>query len=75
LNVRNHPANGDKFPFTILDGFFPEPLEFKNYFLNNSLKIYLFIICKYTVAVFRHPRRGHQISLQMAVSHHVAAGI
>jgi hypothetical protein len=26
------------------------------------LKIYLFIICKYTVAVFRHSRRGSQIS-------------
>ena len=29
------------------------------------LKVYLFIICKYTVAVFRHPRRQHQISLRM----------
>jgi len=38
------------------------------------LKIYLFI-CKYTVAVFRHTRRGHQIPLQMVVSHHVVAGI
>jgi hypothetical protein len=37
-------------------------------------KIYLFIICKYTVAVFRHSRRGHQIPLQMVVSHHVVAG-
>jgi hypothetical protein len=27
--------------------------------------IYLFIICKYTVAIFRHSRRGHQISLRM----------
>jgi hypothetical protein len=35
----------------------------------------LFIICKYTVAVFRHPRRRHQISLWMVVSHHVVAGI
>ena len=35
---------------------------------------YLFIICKYTVAVFRHPRRGHQISLWIVVSH-VVAGI
>ena len=32
-------------------------------------KIYLFIICKYTVAVFRHSGRGHQISLRMVVSH------
>jgi hypothetical protein len=38
-------------------------------------KIYLFIICKFTVAVFRHSRRGHQILLQMVVSHHVVAGI
>jgi hypothetical protein len=35
----------------------------------------LFIICKYTVAAFRHTRRGRQISLQMVVSHHVVAGI
>jgi hypothetical protein len=33
------------------------------------------IISKYTVAVFRCTRRGHQISLQMVVSHHVVAGI
>jgi hypothetical protein len=35
----------------------------------------LFITCKYTVAVFRHTRRGRQISLQVVVSHHVVAGI
>jgi hypothetical protein len=35
------------------------------------LKIYLY---EYTVAVFRHSRRGHQILLQMVVSHHVVAG-
>jgi hypothetical protein len=39
------------------------------------LKIYLFIICKYTVAVFRHARRGRQILLRMVVGHHVVAGI
>jgi hypothetical protein len=39
------------------------------------LFIYLFIICKYTVAVFRHSRRGRQISLRLVVSHHVVAGI
>ena len=39
------------------------------------IKLYLFIICKYTVAVFRHSRRGGQISLWMVVSHHVVAGI
>ena len=37
------------------------------------LKIYLLIICKYTVAVFRHTRRGRQISLRIVVSHHVVA--
>jgi hypothetical protein len=37
--------------------------------------LFIFIICKYTVAVFRHTRRGSQISLQMVVSHHVVAGI
>jgi hypothetical protein len=37
------------------------------------LRIYY---CKYTVAVFRHTRRGRQISLWMVVSHHDAvAGI
>ena len=30
---------------------------------------------KYTVAVFRHTRRGRQISLWVVVSHHVVAGI
>jgi hypothetical protein len=34
-------------------------------FLLKDFYICLFIIHKYTVAVFRPPRRGHQISLQM----------
>ena len=34
-----------------------------------KFKTYLFIVYKYTVAVFRHTRRGHQISLQMVVNH------
>jgi hypothetical protein len=33
----------------------------------------LFYVYEYTVAVFRHTRRGHQIPLQMVVSHHVVA--
>jgi hypothetical protein len=49
-----------------------EKLEWIFFFF---LKIYLFIICKYTVAVFRRTRRGHQISLRMVVSHHVVVGI
>jgi len=52
-----------------------------------SIEIYLFfvififfkdlfiVICKYIVAVFRHTRRGHPISLWIVVSHHVVAGI
>jgi hypothetical protein len=35
----------------------------------NNLYLYAYI-----VAVFRHTRRGHQIPLQMVVSHHVVAG-
>jgi hypothetical protein len=35
----------------------------------------LFYICgEYIVTVFRDTRRGHWISLQMVVSHHVVAG-
>jgi hypothetical protein len=37
------------------------------------LKIYLFYVYEYTVTVFRHTRRRHQIPLQMVVSHHVVA--
>jgi hypothetical protein len=40
------------------------------------LFVCLFIIIhKYTVAIFRCDRRGHQISLQVVVSHHVVPGI
>jgi hypothetical protein len=35
----------------------------------------LFIVCKYTVPIFRHTIRGHQISLQMVVSHRVVPEI
>jgi hypothetical protein len=51
------------------------PLEEQSVLFFFFLKIYLFIICKYIVAVFRHSRRGSQISLRMVVSHHVVAGI
>jgi hypothetical protein len=36
-------------------------------------KMYLFYACEYTVAIFRHTRRGHRIPLQIVVSHHVVA--
>jgi Na+-transporting methylmalonyl-CoA/oxaloacetate decarboxylase gamma subunit len=38
------------------------------------LKIYLFYLYEYIVAILRHTRRGHPIPVQMVVSHHVAAG-
>jgi hypothetical protein len=34
----------------------------------------IFYLYEHTVAVFRHTGRGHQIPLQMVVSHHVVAG-
>jgi hypothetical protein len=46
-----------------------------SFFFFFFLNIYLFIICKYTVVVFRYTRRGNQISLRVVVSHHVVAGI
>jgi hypothetical protein len=39
------------------------------------LKNLFIVICKYTVAVFRHTRGRRQILPQMVVSHHVVAGI
>jgi hypothetical protein len=38
------------------------------------LKVHLFNVYEYIVAVFRHTWRGHQIPFQMVVSHHVVAG-
>jgi hypothetical protein len=43
-------------------------------FFKEDLFIHSFIVCEYTVGVFRHTRRGHQTLLQMVVSHHVVAG-
>jgi hypothetical protein len=37
-------------------------------------KIYLFYFYGCSVAVYKHTRRGHWISLQMAASHHVVSG-
>ena len=37
-------------------------------------KIYLFYVCKYSVDVFRHTRRKHQILLQMVVSWELNSG-
>ena len=36
-------------------------------------KLNLFYVYAYTVAVFRHTKRGHQIPLHMVKSHHIVA--
>jgi hypothetical protein len=51
---------GDALLFLFLKGNF----FFKDLFI---------VMCRYTVAVFRHTRRGCPVSLQMIVSHHVVA--
>jgi hypothetical protein len=54
--------------YTVLFLFFLQV----SFFFKKNLFI---IISKHTVAVFRHTRRGCQISLRMVVSHHVVSGI
>jgi hypothetical protein len=50
-------------------------IKFKTFACSLQPKDLFIIINKYTVAVFRHTRRGRQVSLRMVVSHHVVAGI
>jgi hypothetical protein len=54
----------------------PQPPIVRDLGLSLSLFLFhhLFNVYEYTVAVFRHTRRGYQIPLQMVVSHHVVAG-
>ena len=49
-------------------------LQSQNYVLLFFKDLFI-IIHKYTVAIFRHTRRGRKISLWVVVSHHVVAGI
>ena len=42
--------------------------------LQSFLKNIYFYLYEYTVAIFRHTRRGHWIPLQMIVRYHVGAG-
>jgi hypothetical protein len=77
-------AQLDFLPLGILDLTLKHIENIYNIYLLDSqlvcffyLFIYLFIYLlyvKYTVAVFRRTRRGHQISLRVVVSHHVVAG-
>ena len=43
---------------------------------HTHIKYYFFkdLLYEYTVAVFRHTRRGHWIPFMMVVTHHVVAG-
>jgi hypothetical protein len=66
LELRNLPASASRVLGLKACATTPGAFLFK--------MIYLFYLCEYTVAVFRHSRRGHQISLQMVVSHHVVVG-
>jgi hypothetical protein len=56
------------------------PLHFHYYLIKkNFFKLFIYFMyvsytVSYTVAVFRHTRRGHRIPLKMVVSHHVVAG-
>jgi hypothetical protein len=44
-------------------------------FLKIDSFIHSFIhLYEYTIAVFRHTRKGHRTSIQMVVSHYVIAG-
>jgi hypothetical protein len=49
-------------------------LLFSSLLFFSFLKNYLFYVYEYTVAVFRHTRRGHQTQLQIVVCHHVVVG-
>jgi len=53
-----------------LHGYFDPAFGPHSFFL----KIYLFYVYVYTLTIFRHTRRGHQIQLQMVMSHHVVTG-
>jgi len=53
------------------------PWNLAVYFLPATFIIFkqdVLIIYMYIITVFRHTRRGHQIPLQMVMSHHVIAG-
>lgn len=51
-----------------------DPLELELQMVKRFLFFFFNFIYEYTVAVFRHTRRGREISLQMVVIHHVVAG-
>jgi hypothetical protein len=68
LSSIHHPQGFLSFDNYILSLFF------RDFTWNHKEYFYLFYLYEYTVAVFRHIRRVHQIPLQMVVRHHVVAG-
>jgi hypothetical protein len=48
---------------------------FKIFQKDLSVCLSVYLLYEYTVAVFRHTRREHQISLQMVVNHYMVAEI
>jgi hypothetical protein len=69
----NQVVNIGEFEQVVVSSLPPSlPLSF-SFFLPSFFMIYLFYLYECTVAVFRQTRRGHQIPLQMVVSHHVVA--
>jgi hypothetical protein len=50
------------------------PLKAQRFTLQFFKKTFIYFMYEYTVALFRHIRKGHQIPLQLVVSDHVVAG-
>jgi hypothetical protein len=78
LELRNLPASASQVLGLKACATTAQPFFFPNQVQNSVrtmsfFKIYLFYVYEYTVAVFRHSRRGHHVPLQMVVSHHVGA--
>jgi hypothetical protein len=70
--ILSKTVGNDRKSYLIHWGFFPTVNLF--YILCEEMpflkkKFYLFYAYEYTVAVFRETRRGHQMLLQMVVSH------
>jgi hypothetical protein len=69
------PGHFHTWPYYIVSILFQKVLRFLNgiCLLNILLLLKRFYVCEYTVSVFRHTRREHQIPLQMVVSHQVVS--
>jgi hypothetical protein len=62
-------STGNFLPYwKVVLSFSYEDYEGIIYVYISLLKMYLFILCEFTVDLFRHTRRGHRVPLQMVVS-------